>query len=246
MKPTLWLATALFGTFLVQGNLPALAETGAAAVTPAAAEAEPGVAMPEVAAPEVTAPEVTAPAALAEPAAPVSTVAVQPVPETPGLTSPAVTSPDVPAEAVAGDGATETPAEAGDKAEAPAAPSGTAADPISGLQADLASFVWQKRPVVVFADNAADPAFGDQMRALEAAWADLAARDVVVITDTDPGAMSQVRRTLRPRGFSIVVIEKDGTVAQRKPSPRNGRELARAIDKMPIRREEIRNGVGGR
>lgn len=121
--------------------------------------------------------------------------------------------------------------------------------PFAPVPADgvaLTGFVWQSRPVVVFADDAADPAFVEQMRMLAADWPALAARDVTVITDTDPDAMTSVRRTLRPRGFSVVVIEKDGTVAQRKPMPWNVREIARAIDKMPIRREEIRNGQGGR
>lgn len=113
--------------------------------------------------------------------------------------------------------------------------------PLTAEGVSLPDFIWQKRPVVVFADSAADPAFQEQMRSLEAAWPDLAARDVVIITDTDPAPMSDVRRTLRPRGFSIVLIEKDGTVAQRRPTPRNGREIASSIDKMPIRREEIRN-----
>ncbi|HEY0213635.1 MAG TPA: DUF4174 domain-containing protein [Paenirhodobacter sp.] len=113
--------------------------------------------------------------------------------------------------------------------------------PLPAAQANMQDFIWHKRPVVVFADSAADPAFQEQMRSLQAAWPDLAARDVVIITDTDPETMSDVRRTLRPRGFSIVVVEKDGTVAQRKPTPRGGREITSAIDKMPIRREEIRN-----
>ncbi|MFC3060212.1 DUF4174 domain-containing protein [Paenirhodobacter populi] len=113
--------------------------------------------------------------------------------------------------------------------------------PISSEGVSLQDFIWQKRPVVVFADSADDPAFQEQMRSLQAAWPDLAARDVIIITDTEPGTLSDVRRTLRPRGFSIVLIEKDGTVAQRRPTPRNGREIASSIDKMPIRREEIRN-----
>ncbi|HEY0275291.1 MAG TPA: DUF4174 domain-containing protein [Paenirhodobacter sp.] len=113
--------------------------------------------------------------------------------------------------------------------------------PLPAAEVSLPDFVWHKRPVVVFADSAADPAFQEQMRSLEATWTDLAARDVVIITDTDPAALTEVRRTLRPHGFSIVVIEKDGSVVQRKPTPRNGREIAQTIDKMPIRREEIRN-----
>ena len=115
--------------------------------------------------------------------------------------------------------------------------------PLPGAEADLSEFVWKKRPVVVFADSAADPAFAEQMRYLEERWPELEKRDVVVITDTTPDPASELRRKLRPRGFSLVIIAKDGTVNLRKPAPWNGREITRAIDKMPIRREEIRNGA---
>ena len=97
--------------------------------------------------------------------------------------------------------------------------------PIAADTVDLASFLWASRPIVVFANTPADPAFAEQMRHLEARWPELAARDVVVITDTDPAAASAPRQKLRPRGFSVVLMEKDGTVVQRKPSPQDGREL---------------------
>lgn len=115
--------------------------------------------------------------------------------------------------------------------------------PLAAEGVDLADFTWQKRLVVVFADNPADPAFVEQMKLIAARWPELAARDVVVITDTAPEPMSAVRRKLRPRGFSLVLMTKDGQVSIRKPLPWDGREIMRAIDKMPIRREEIRNGA---
>lgn len=105
----------------------------------------------------------------------------------------------------------------------------------------LPEFLWLKRPVVVFADTPADPAFAEQMRLLEEFWPELAERDVVVITDTDPARESDARTRLRPRGFMFVLIDKDGTVAQRKPFPWSVREISRAIDKMPTRREELRS-----
>ncbi|WP_240473521.1 DUF4174 domain-containing protein [Thioclava indica] len=115
--------------------------------------------------------------------------------------------------------------------------------PISGADASLDALIWQKRPIVVFADSPFDPAFKDQMRLLEERWPELAARDVMVIADTAPNPPSSVRLKLRPRGFSLVIIAKDGTVNLRKPRPWDAREIIRSIDKMPIRREEIRNGA---
>ena len=71
---------------------------------------------------------------------------------------------------------------------------------------------------------------------------DLARRDVIILTDTDPTAGSDARARLRPRGFGLVVMGKDGRVAQRKPVPWDVREIGRAIDKMPLRQQEIRDG----
>lgn len=105
---------------------------------------------------------------------------------------------------------------------------------------DLSQFVWEKRPIVVFADSPNDPNFGLQMEYLENRAADLAVRDVVVLTDTDPSANSALRQKLRPRGFMLVLIGKDGGVKLRKPIPWDVRELSRTIDKMPMRQREMR------
>jgi hypothetical protein len=109
----------------------------------------------------------------------------------------------------------------------------------------LDEFLWQKRPVVVFADTPADPRFNEQMALLAARPYDLIARDVVVITDTNPAAETSVRKRLRPRGFQVTLLGKDGQVELRKPSPWSSRELSRSIDKMPLRQQEVREQKAG-
>jgi len=116
---------------------------------------------------------------------------------------------------------------------------------LSGESVDLKEFLWIKRPIVVFADNASDPRFIEQMNFITDRLDDLDRRDVVVLTDTDPSADSDLRRTLRPRGFMLALIGKDGKVELRKPAPWSVRELSRAIDKMPIRQQEIRDRLSG-
>lgn len=111
--------------------------------------------------------------------------------------------------------------------------------------ADLEEFKWTHRPVVVFADSPADPRFTEQIEMLTERPAELIERDVVVITDTDPDAESAVRRKLRPRGFQLTLIGKDGQVKLRKPSPWSAREISRSIDKMPLRQREIREQKAG-
>ena len=110
-----------------------------------------------------------------------------------------------------------------------------------GEDISLAEFQWIARPLVVFADSPNDPRFIEQMELIAARASDLAARDVVVIVDTDPSAMTSVREALRPRGFDIVLIGKDGQKYLRKPFPWDVRELSRSIDKMPLRQQELRD-----
>lgn len=107
--------------------------------------------------------------------------------------------------------------------------------------ADLAQFHWLARPVVVFADSPDDPQFRQQIELLEAGEAELLTRDVIVLTDTDPAARNPIRAKLRPRGFQMVLVDKDGQVKLRKPFPWSVREISRSIDKSPIRLQEERD-----
>ena len=105
----------------------------------------------------------------------------------------------------------------------------------------LEELKWLKRVVAVFADSPNDPNFRRQMDALRADPDQLAFRDVVVVTDADPSEGSALRRTFRPRGFMMVLIGKDGQIKLRKPQPWDVREISRAIDKTPLRQQELRD-----
>lgn len=102
-----------------------------------------------------------------------------------------------------------------------------------------ADLQWVARPLVVFADTPNDPRFQQQMELLRNGLDELGERDVIVITDTDPEAATEWREALRPRGYMMALVGKDGRVALRKPSPWSVRELSRSIDKMPLRQQEI-------
>lgn len=123
-------------------------------------------------------------------------------------------------------------AEASDAEASDAEAGADAAEP------DLDALLWVARPLVVFADSENDPRFAQQMATLEAGAAELEDRRVVVLTDTDPAANGPLRRQLRPRGFGIVLIDTDGSVVQRRPSPATVRELSGTIDRLPSRRDE--------
>lgn len=118
------------------------------------------------------------------------------------------------------------------------------ADPtkvFTSAEVDLDELHWQLRAVVVFGDGDTDPLFLQQMELITSRIDELVERDVIVIADTDPNTLSELRKRLRPRSFMLALIGKDGGVALRKPAPWDVRELSRSIDKMPLRQQEIKN-----
>ena len=129
-----------------------------------------------------------------------------------------------------------------------AAADGATAEPPGLIQSaegrSLEEFLWLKRPLVVFADNPADPRYVEQMQNITSRMDALEIRDVVVLTDTDPSLRGEIRRELRPRGFMLVLVAKDGTRVLRKPFPWSVREISRSIDKLPVRQQEIRDRQG--
>jgi hypothetical protein len=102
----------------------------------------------------------------------------------------------------------------------------------------LDELIWVARPLVVFADSPNDPRFQQQLRMLDERIDDLTDRDVVVLTDSAPDAAGPLRTALRPRGFGVVLIDRDGSVVRRFPTPVSAREIVNQIDRLPSRREE--------
>ncbi len=110
--------------------------------------------------------------------------------------------------------------------------------PVPADQEVEADLLFLRRPVIVFADSPNDPAFVRQMQLLDRYYPQFEARDVILIIDTDPATPSALRQKLRPRGFSLVLMDKDWKPMIRKPLPWDGREIVNSIDKMPIARTE--------
>lgn len=115
----------------------------------------------------------------------------------------------------------------------------SAVGPVEAADVTIEQFLWLQRPIVVFADTPNDPLFRRQMDAIDRDLDVLDERDVVVIVDTDPAARTAVRQRLRPRGFSLVLMDKDGEVKRRMPQPQTVREITRTIDRFPLRRQEM-------
>jgi hypothetical protein len=116
---------------------------------------------------------------------------------------------------------------------------------LQGYDVQLDSFQWTHRLVVIFADSPNDPRFQEQIDKLLEDPGALFDRDVVVLIDSDPARKSALRKRLRPRGFMMVLIGKDGGVKLRKPLPWSVREISRSIDKMPLRLREVEERRAG-
>lgn len=123
-------------------------------------------------------------------------------------------------------------------APSPARAGAPALAPVPASTVVEADYLFLRRPVIIFADSPNDPNFIRQMELLARSYDELAARDVILIIDTDPAAPSALRLRLRPRGFSLVLMDKDWKPSIRKPLPWDGREIVNSIDKMPLARAE--------
>ncbi|TCT05953.1 DUF4174 domain-containing protein [Aquabacter spiritensis] len=107
---------------------------------------------------------------------------------------------------------------------------------------DLAAYRWKARPLIVVAPTAEAAAFRRQMTLIQADRPGLAERDMVVLTVTTPD--DPLRRTLNvPAGaFQVILVGKDGHIAERWTAPAELSSAFALIDRMPMRREEMRRG----
>ncbi len=104
----------------------------------------------------------------------------------------------------------------------------------------IEEFLWQKRIFIIFSDSPIDPNYIEQVGFLEQGVQSLLEREVIVLLDHQPAVETAIRTDLRPRGFAIILIGKDGIIYLRKPTTWNVREIINTIDKFPIRQQELR------
>ncbi len=104
----------------------------------------------------------------------------------------------------------------------------------------LEDFKWVARPIVVFADSPQDPRLLQQLTAFEGDMEELEARQVEIIVDTAADEDTPLRSRFHPRGFSVIVVDKDGDVIYIKPSPVTVSEVIRLIDRTPLRQQELK------
>ena len=106
--------------------------------------------------------------------------------------------------------------------------------------AGLEAYRWKSRPLVIIAPDAADARYRTQMEAVSAAQAALRERDMVVLPALGPDAPLRTQVGSGGAGFQVVLIGKDGHVAGRWTAPVALPEVFALIDRMPMRRDEMR------
>lgn len=107
----------------------------------------------------------------------------------------------------------------------------------------LTAYLWASRPLIIFADSEKDPRFDRQLRELAKETEALEERDVVILTDIDTGGSradrSELRKKFRPHGFTVILVDKEGETALRRPVVVTADDVTRQIDRMPMRLREI-------
>lgn len=105
----------------------------------------------------------------------------------------------------------------------------------------FASFQWQQRQIVLFADVADNPDFIKQKEILVEGRDALSERDTVVhfaIFD-DRHEVHQYHK-VASKGFTLVLIGLDGEEKFRSKKPVSVEKISSVIDKMPMRLRELR------
>ncbi len=134
-----------------------------------------------------------------------------------------------------------------------AAAGGAVLMPAQAEAAELGDYLWQRRPLLVFAPTDSNPRLMETMRRIEASRCDFADRDMVlgrIVTDGTSTLDGQVLDTHQARGllsqfgigtnsFSVVLIGKDGGEKWRVDDVPNLQTIYAVIDGMPMRGSEM-------
>ncbi|MBU6122621.1 DUF4174 domain-containing protein [Hymenobacter siberiensis] len=114
------------------------------------------------------------------------------------------------------------------------------------LEQTLREYRWKKRVLLLAAPTAEQADFKAQKALLAAEKAGMAARDFVVLevfynqlSTTDQQFLTK-KTGVSPPAFAAVLIGKDGGVKERSSHPIQPAILFGTVDKMPMRREEMR------
>ena len=125
--------------------------------------------------------------------------------------------------------------------------------PAQAAAAELSDYLWQRRPLLVFAPTESDPRLVETVRSVEASRCDFADRDMVLGRIVSDGTSTldghivdagQAKRLMSEFGigankFSVVLIGKDGGEKLRVNAVPDLQAIYDVIDGMPMRGREM-------
>jgi Domain of unknown function (DUF4174) len=124
---------------------------------------------------------------------------------------------------------------------------------IPGSALAMSDYQWKKRPLIVFSPSDSDARLIRQKAAINGQRTSFLDRDMVVVYvigssmthDLGPGpGMSGAALRSRFRasegGFRVLLVGKDGGIKLDSPAPLTATDIFNEIDRMPMRRDEIR------
>ena len=125
--------------------------------------------------------------------------------------------------------------------------------PARAAAAELSDYLWQHRPLLVFAPTDNDPRLVETMRRIEASRCDFADRDMVLgrivadgtstldgnVVDTNQAQRLQSAFGIGANSFSVMLIGKDGGEKLRVNAVPDLQAIYAVIDGMPMRGSEM-------
>ena len=130
--------------------------------------------------------------------------------------------------------------------------SAAALGPAQAMAAELSDYLWERRPLLLFAPAESDPRLVETMRRIEASRCDFADRDMVLgrivtegtstlyghVVDTSQAQRLVSEFGIGPDSFSVVLIGKDGGEKLRVANVPDLQAIYAVIDGMPMRARE--------
>ena len=125
--------------------------------------------------------------------------------------------------------------------------------PARAAAAELSDYLWQRRPLLVFAPTENDPRLVETMRRIEASQCDSVDRDMVLgrivtegtstldsrVIDTNQAQRLQSAFGIGANSFSVMLIGKDGGEKLRVNAVPDLQAIYAVIDGMPMRGSEM-------
>lgn len=124
--------------------------------------------------------------------------------------------------------------------------------PAQAMAAELSDYLWQRRPLLLFAPSESDPRLLETMRLIEASRCDFVDRDMVLgrivtegtstldshVIDTNQAQQLMSEFEIGAESFSVVLLGKDGGEKLRTADVPDVQAIYAVIDGMPMRARE--------